>query len=126
MDGRSSVDPRSFLWLVCNKWGWKNVKRHLVDHVSPEGRTWRGGKTRWRVGGLHWPNGDQRKPQGEGQGRVRCAALYNSVSLSFYFLPLASFKSLLPREVSNRSVLLRGGRERELIQSDNTLSHMRI
>lgn len=55
-------------------------------------------------------------------------------SLSFYFLLLSFFKSLLPREVRDRSVLLHEvdvsrRRERSLIQveyADNTLSHMRI
>lgn len=125
--------PTLLLWLVCSEWGWKNVKRHLVDQVSPEGRMWRGGKTRQRVGGLHWPNRDQRKPQREtGAGR---AALYISVfsifcsSLSFFFM-----KSLPPREVKETSVLLHEvdaslRRERNLIRgenADNTPSHMRI
>lgn len=77
--------PTLLLWLVCSEWGWKNVKRHRVDQVSPEGRTWRGGKTRRRVGGLHWPIRDQRKPLVEtGAG---CAVLYNSVSPFLFSAP---------------------------------------
>lgn len=72
------------LWLVCSEWGWKNVKRHRVDRVSPEGRTWRGGKTRQRVGGLHWPL-ETRGSRGERQGR---AALYVSVSPFLFSAPL--------------------------------------
>ncbi len=105
-----------------------------MDQVSHEGRTWRGGKTRQRVGGLHWPNRDQRKPQRERQGRAVQHCTSQCLSLSFYFLLLSFFKSLLPREVRETSVLLHEvdvslRRERNLIQvenADNTLSHMRI
>lgn len=38
MDRRSLADPTLLLWLVCSEWGWKNVKGHLMDRVSPEGR----------------------------------------------------------------------------------------
>lgn len=97
-----------------------------MDRVSPEGRTWRGGKKRQRVGGLHWPIGDQRKPRG-GQ---HCT----SWSLPFYFLLLYFFKSLLPRGVKDTPVLLYEvdvslRREGNLIQAErtnNVFSHGRI
>lgn len=117
--------PTLLLWLVCSEWGWKNVKRHLVDQVSPEGRTWRGGRTRQCVGGLHWPNRNQRKLQRQtGQAVLHCA------SQSLYFCS-SFFKSLLPREVKGTPVLLNEvdvslRQDRKLIRvenANNTLSH---
>lgn len=97
--------PTLLLWLVCSEWSWKNVKRHRVDRVSPEGRTWRGGKTRQRVGGLHWPIRDQRKPQGEtGAGSiVRLGLSFSIFCFSRFFKAQGGQRPISPP--------VQGGRE---------------
>lgn len=74
--------------------------------------------------------------QTRGSRRERRGGLCSIVHLShsFYFLRLSFFKSLLPGEVRDTSVLLHEvdvslRRERNLIRvenADDTLSHMRI
>lgn len=72
--------------------------------------------------------------EGERHRGGLCSIVHLSLTLYFYFLLLSFFKSLLPREVRDRSALLHEvdvsrRRERNLIQVENagdTLSHMRI
>lgn len=120
--------PTLLLWLVCSEQGWKNVKRHLTDQVSREGRTSRGGERRQCVGGLHWPNRDQRKPRRERRGQ----AVQHCASQALYLSLLSLFKNLLPKQAKDTSALLnkvdvRLRPDRKLIQDENnnnTPSHM--
>lgn len=118
--------PTLFLCLVCSERSWKNVKRHLVDRVSPEGRE---DKAACRWASLAKQRPEEAAERGQGRAVQHCT----SISFFLFFAPLF-FKAFCPGGVRGRSVLLHKvdvslRRERNLIQVENadvTFSHRRI
>lgn len=80
--GQQKFDwPTLLLWLVCSEGGWKEVKRHRVDWVSPEGR---GDQAACR--GASLAKQSARGSRGERQGQP----VQHCTSQSLYFLLLSA------------------------------------